>query len=309
MKAIIIILKTIKIPLKFIYKIGSSPIKFFYNKKKEFIKIISPSNVKIVAVKISRAGKKIIVTIVFIVSIISSSGVKSQKISESFRILPAEMSIELVIEVPYGEAINHPWSPGAKYEGKSSKSSSGKAPNLRGRRLLSIPGSHSRSNSGQQIPNPGYKKSAPSLNNNIPKSGRGVRVRSLAKTDENGKMKTIYYNKDGQIIDAPPESKFLDDVGLANDGSPNPTDQQIQSETKSQTERVNNQNSRLTKARNNLTPVQENKLTPEGYFVNPSKLTSKGRSVINKTKNRRAAPLLQSKYEDIYNVYFTTCGI
>ena len=65
------------------------------------IKIISPSNVKIVAVKISRAGKKIIVTIVFIVSIISSSGVESQKISESFDILPAKMIIQRVIEVPH----------------------------------------------------------------------------------------------------------------------------------------------------------------------------------------------------------------
>lgn len=69
-------------------------------------------------------------------------------------------------------------------------------------------------------------------------------------------------------------------------------DQQIQSEG------VNNQNSGLTKARNNLTPVQDDKLTPEGDFVNPSKLTSKGRSIINKTKDRRSAPLLQSRCED-----------
>lgn len=71
------------------------------------------------------------------------------------------MSIELVIEILYGGAINQPWFPGAKYEGKSS---SGKALNLLGRNLLSIPGSDSdsRSNSGQQISNPGYKKSAPS---------------------------------------------------------------------------------------------------------------------------------------------------
>ena len=82
------------------------------------IKIISLSNVKIVAVKIYRAGKKIIVTIVFIVSIISSLGVESQKISESFPILPAKMSIELVIEILYRGAINHLWSPGAKYKGK-----------------------------------------------------------------------------------------------------------------------------------------------------------------------------------------------
>jgi len=33
-------------------------------------------------------------------------------------------------------------------------------------------------------------------------------------------------------------------------------------------------------------------------LVNPSQLTSKGRYVIDKTKDRRAAPLLQSKYED-----------
>jgi hypothetical protein len=77
MKAINRILKTIKILFKFIYKIRSSLILFVYNKPKKLIKIISPSNVKIVAIKIDRAGKKIIVTIVFIVSIISSSGVGS----------------------------------------------------------------------------------------------------------------------------------------------------------------------------------------------------------------------------------------
>jgi hypothetical protein len=48
--------------------------------------------------------------------------------------------------------------------------------------------------------------------------------------------------------------KFLDDVDLASDGSPNPTDQQIQSERKS------NWKSTikiwLTKARNEIYPVQ-----------------------------------------------------
>lgn len=180
---------------------------------------------------------------------------------------------------------------------------------------MSIPGSgsdsHSRSNSGQQLQNPanpGYK-SAPSVNDNIPKSGRGIRVRSIATTDENGELKIISYNKDGQIIDGPAESKFLDDVDLVSDGSQNPTDQQIQSETKSQTEDVHNQNSGLTKARNNLTPVQDDKLTLEGDFVNPSQLTPKGRSVIDKTKDRRATPLLQSMYQDNDKEFLPTYAI
>lgn len=158
------------------------------------------------------------------------------------------MAIERVIEVPQGGAVNHPWSPGAKYAGNSSKTSSGKAPNLRRRRLFSISGSdsHSCSNFGQQTPNPGYK-SAPSLNDNRPKSGRGIRVRNITKTDENNKTQIIYYDKNGQIIDGPAESEFLNDVDLASDGSTNPTDQHIQSETKSQTEDVHNQNSGLTK--------------------------------------------------------------
>lgn len=83
MKAVNRILKTIRIPLKFISKVGSSPIKFVFNKQKKLVKIISSSNVKIVAVKISRAGKKIIVTIVFLVSIICSLGVERQKMCES----------------------------------------------------------------------------------------------------------------------------------------------------------------------------------------------------------------------------------
>jgi len=137
-----------------------------------------------------------------------------------------------------------------------------------------------------------------------PKPGRGLRVRSIATTDENGEIKTIYYDKDG-----PDESKFLDDVDLARDDSPNPTDQHIQSETKSQAEDAHNQNSGLTKARNNLTPVKDDKLTSEGDSINPSELTSKGRSVIDKTKDRRAAPLLQSRYEDRDKEFLPAYGI
>lgn len=81
-------------------------------------------------------------------------------------------------------------------------------------------------------------------------------------------------NTNKQIIDGPAESKLLD------------------------TETVHNKNSSLIKARNSLTPVQDNNLTPEGYFVNPSQLTSNGRYVINKTKDRRVSPLLQSRYEE-----------
>ena len=66
-----------------------------------------PSNVKIVSVKIYRAGKTIIVTIVYIVSIISSSGVESQKMSESYSIRSEKISIERVIEVPHCGAVNH----------------------------------------------------------------------------------------------------------------------------------------------------------------------------------------------------------
>lgn len=142
-----------------------------------------------------------------------------------------------------------------------------------------------------------------------PKPGRGIRVRSIATTDENGESKTIYYDKDGQIIDGPDESKFLDDVDLVRDDSPNPTDQHIQSETKSQAEDAHNQNSELTKARNNLTPVKDDKLTSEGDSINPSELTSKGRSVIDKTKDRRAAPLLQSRYEDRDKEFLPAYGI
>ena len=260
MKAVDWIFKTIKIPFKFI--IGSSP-----------IKLISPFNVKVVAVKISRNGKKIIVNIAFIVLIISSSGVENQKMIESSCIFPAKMALERVIELPNGEAINHPWSPEAKYAANSTKTSSGKAPNLRRRRFLSLPGSNSRFNSDQQLPNPGYQKPAPSLNDSKSKPGRSLRIRSILTIDENEEMKTIYYNKDGQMIDRLDESKFLNDVDLARDGSPNPTDQHIQSETKSQAEDAQNQNSTLIKARNNLTPVKDDKLTSEGGFINSLELS------------------------------------
>jgi len=89
--------------------------KFIFNKQNKLVKTISLSNVKIITVKISRAGKKVIVTIVFLVLIICSSGVESQKMCESSFIVPIKMAIERVIEVPNGGAVNHPWFPGAKY--------------------------------------------------------------------------------------------------------------------------------------------------------------------------------------------------
>ena len=106
MKTLNRILKTIKIPFKLMCQVGSIPVKFVYSKQKKLIKIISPSNVKIVAVKISRAGNKIIVTFALIVSIISRSGVENQKMIESSCIFPAKMSIERVIGLPNGGAIN-----------------------------------------------------------------------------------------------------------------------------------------------------------------------------------------------------------
>jgi len=66
----------------------------------------------------------------------------------------------------------------------------------------------------------------------------------------------LYPNdRGGNIIDRPEESGFLVGADLERDSSPNPTDQQIQSETKSQAEDAQNQNSGLTKARNSLTKV------------------------------------------------------
>lgn len=297
-----IFFRTVKAPLRFFLKKTRNPIKLIYNKRHKLLKIISNSNAKIVAVKISTMGKRTIVTAVFIVTIITSSGMETQKSSAKSYTFSQNTPIEHIIF--RGGAIDHLWSPGAKYKSKKSSMSSSKKknhPNLR-RRLLSIQGSnsHSRSNSRQQIPNYGYM---PSINDNIPKIGRGLRVRSIATTDENGEIKRNYYNKDGQIIDGPAESKFLDDVDLASDVSQNPT------EIKSQSGDVHIQNSGLIKARNNLTPVQDDKLTPEGDFVNPSQLTSKGRSVIDKTKDRRAAPLLQSRYEGKDKEFLPAYGI
>lgn len=73
--------------------------------------------------------------------------------------------------------------------GNSTKTSSSKAPNLRRRRLLSIPGSDSHLNSGQLLLNLGYsyKKATPSVNEHKPKPGKGRRIRSTIITDKNGK--------------------------------------------------------------------------------------------------------------------------
>ncbi len=280
------ILKTIKVPLKLIHKVGSIPLKFVYSKQKKLIKIISPSNVKIIAVKIYRLGQKIIVTFAVIVSIISSSGIPNKKMIESSFTFSSKTPIERVLRVSNGGAINHPWSPLSRYETNTTKNSSSKAPR---RRLLSVSRSRSnqRFNSGQ---NPGYQKPVPSLNDNQPKPGKGLRVRSIVTKDENGEMKTISYNQNGELINQLDESKL--------NNSPTSTDQHIQSETKNQAENAQNPNSRLMKARSHVTPVKTDKLTSDGDVRNRSELTSDGRNFVDKTKTRRAGPLFQSRYED-----------
>ena len=209
MKALNRVIKTVKISFKFVYRIGSSPIKFVYHKQRKWVEVLSPSNVKVVSIKIYRTSKKIIITIVFILSTLNSSGVEIQKINEKSSVFPVKMPIERVVGMPYGGAVGHPWSPKTKYE---SKSSSSKSRNLRSRRrLLSTSGSDSRSNRGQPKSNFDYTKLSPSLNGGTPKSGKGLRVQSIATTDENGEIRTIYYDKDRPIIDGPADSEVLND--------------------------------------------------------------------------------------------------
>jgi hypothetical protein len=131
MKSVNKVLKLLKIPFRFIHRIGSSQLKFVYNKQKKLIEILSPSNIKIVAVKIYKAGKKFIVTIAFIVLITISSGIENQQISKRFYVFSTETPVERVIAVTSGGVINHPWSPGAKYQGKSAKMYSRKTPSVR----------------------------------------------------------------------------------------------------------------------------------------------------------------------------------
>ena len=156
------IFRTVKAYFKSFFRIRVIPIKFIYDKRKKLIKIISPSNVKIISVKILTMGKRTIMTAVFIVTIITSSGMETQKTTKKSYTFSQNSQIERIVEVSLrGGAINNLWSPRAraKYEStkaaraaKANKLSSTKRPNLR-RRLLSIPGSDSHSR--QQIPNSG----------------------------------------------------------------------------------------------------------------------------------------------------------
>lgn len=47
----------------------------------------------------------------------------------------------------------------------------------------------------------------------------------------------------------------------------------------------------------------------DGDFAHPGKLTSKGQLIINKTKDRRAAPLYQSKYQDKENQFLPVYSV
>ena len=210
--------------------------------------------------------------------------------------------VEQVIQLPIGGAINRPWSPLAKYKSKNTTATANT--NLR-RRLFEISGPVKKgTHQGSGL---GYRKSQGSvLSDNEPKFGRArIKVKSIATVDENGNPTTIYYDKDGNITNIPPESEFFvndDGVNLSSDSNSNLTDQSISSETE-------NENSGLTKARNQLDLVTDDRLVAEGDVLNPSRLTTEGRKVVDKTKTRRIASLVQSQFEDRENQVFPVYSI
>ncbi|MBT8325569.1 MAG: hypothetical protein KJO96_09740, partial [Winogradskyella sp.] len=96
---------TLKAPFKFFLQKPGNPIKFIYNKRNKLLKIISNSNAKIVAVKISTMVKRTIVIAIFIITIITSSGIETQKTSEkSYTFLQNSLIERIFVQ---GGAIDH----------------------------------------------------------------------------------------------------------------------------------------------------------------------------------------------------------
>lgn len=251
------VLKKVIFPFKYIYRKGGSSLEFVHNKQKKILEIVTSSNINVV--KVVQMGKKIIVTIILVISICTNSGFKNLEVHKFYHLdtSTSQMTLEKVVEeVGYGGARGHEWSPKAKHSSKASKSSS---PHLRGnRRLFSTSTSNSlKAPFNQQTPNPRY---IPSLTDNVPKNNKGsIRLRSIARMDKNGEIITDYY-----------------------------------------------ENGKLVKVRKEPTVVEDSQLTLEGELVNPSKLSSKGRSVTQKNRFRRSSPLIQSQYE-LDNKEFLPC--
>lgn len=100
-------------------------------------------------------------------------------------------------------------------------------------------------------------------------------------------------NKNKQKLNQPDKSKFVNDENLENSINPN-----NKSETTNEIKKVNNANTGLIhQVRKNLIVVEDKNLTSDGNFTNRSQLTSKGLYFVDNTKDRRAGPLLQSKFE------------
>lgn len=103
----------------------------------------------------------------------------------------------------------------------------------------------------------GFKKSPNSVLGDTQSQRNTMRVTSVkvATFDENGDPTTIYYDEHGNRSNTPFESEFLvndDDVNLSSDSNSNSTSQHISSETK-------NENSGLSKARDQLTVVADDR--------------------------------------------------
>jgi hypothetical protein len=141
-----------------------------------------------------------------------------------------------------------------------------------------------------------YKHPETSFKNNKYKSGKGIRVRSISEIDNEGNLTTTYYNKEGTITNQP-----LDDIDLLNLNDNNVSE----TNSSNSKEVVSNQSFKARKIRKDLELVEDDNFNPEGLLnTNKSKLTKEGKSFIEKTKKRRAAPLVLSKYENPERNFF-----
>lgn len=301
--------KFIKIPIEIVT--SGSPATFVFRRRNKLYKIIYNPTTKGLAVDLWSNGKKSILIGAFVFTVISSRRFENEETIQESYYLSQNNTIER-LNVRGGAAVDNVWNPKAKYQSsRSSKSMSSRSKhknNVR-RRLFSVneknfpiksrsrvqySGSHSLNGKTYYVKN----------NNNDPKTGRGIKVRSISMTNDNNEEEVIRFDNETNLNDNY-ENKLEDlDSSVDNNINQNSTKEEL---NQTSTEIESNQTSKvknvgLKKAREKINVIKNdgNRITPEGDFVSPSqvKLTSEGRKYVDRTKLRRANPLVQSNFED-----------
>lgn len=312
--------KILKVPIK-VATSGSICV-FIYNRRYKIYEMVFNSSVKYNATKLLSTGKKTIAIGIFVITFSSIREIENEKIIESSYHAHHNNKIER-LSLRGGANEDPIWSPKYKYQStksqnkvknssksKSNKLSTSSSSKKRHRRLLLVNENYPFKDKlpyGKSYNLNG--KTYTSLEDNNPKKGMRLRVRSMAKTNDDGETEIIRFDQNEKLNEETNKPAVLKDTDSSDNLSINPNEvEELSQEPTVEKANENSKvkNSGLTQARKEVTVIDNDNtiIMPEGDFTNPSRLSLEGKKFIERTKCRRSSELIQSMFEDEEKEFF-----